>query len=60
MQLTLDSWLTLICVRRRSAAKSRNDFCIVDGSFDLLPALAEGFFDDVVVKSANGTEVISD
>ena len=57
MQLSLDTWSTLVCLKKGVNATSQNDFSIVDSSFDLSSALREGFFDDVVVRCANGTEV---
>jgi len=58
MQLSLDTWSTLVCLKKSFSATSRHDFSIVDNSFDLSSALKEGFFDDVIVRCANGTEVI--
>ena len=57
MQLSLDTWSTLVCLKKGFSATSRHDFSIVDASFDLSSAIREGFFDDMVVRCANGTEV---
>lgn len=58
IQLTYENWCTLICVKKCFEVKSDNEFSIVDSSYDLLPAFREGFFADVIIKSANGTQVL--